>query len=293
MAATYTAPTLTPTDAVGAERLQQLQREGFCIIRGMAPPALIEHTRACAERAIATQDQERLARTRSPGTLIDSDGYPELADLIGNPATLDELHRMGFTDIKFWKAVIISKPPGGPRLYWHQDCMLWQDPRSYSEVPGMIFLMYYLEDTSRHNGCLRLLPGSHRHRLDLHDLGVAHESDINSMENAADPRFLDHEGEVDVPVRAGDLVVGDARMFHAAHSNESDQRRTVITIWFYPLFSQLLEPVQSYYHSEMHRKHADWPPDALAKIAPLIPRYAGGEPPMEVHRTPDERLRAG
>ena len=293
MATTYVAPALTPADAVGAERLQQLQQQGFCVVPDMAPPALIEHTRACAERAIATQDEERLARTRSPGTLIDSDGYPELADLIGNPAALDELHRMGFTDIKFWKAVIISKPPGGPRLYWHQDCMLWQDPRSYSEVPGMIFLMYYLEDTSRHNGCLRLLPGSHRRRLDLHDLGVAHERDINSMENAADPRFLDHEGEVDVPVRAGDLVVGDARMFHAAHSNESDQRRTVITIWFYPLFGQLLEPVQSYYHSEMHRKHAEWPPDALARIAPLIPRYAGGEPPMEVHRTPDERLRAG
>ena len=293
MATTYVAPALTPADAVGAERLLQLQQQGFCIVPGMAPPALIEHTRACAERAIAAQDEERLARTRSPGTLIDSDGYPELADLIGNPAALDELHRMGFTDIKFWKAVIISKPPGGPRLYWHQDCMLWQDPRSYSEVPGMIFLMYYLEDTSRHNGCLRLLPGSHRRRLDLHDLGVAHERDINSMENAADPRFLDHEGEVDVPVRAGDLVVGDARMLHAAHSNESDQRRTVITVWFYPLFSQLLEPVQSYYHSEMHRKHAEWPPDALAKLGPLIPRYAGGEPPMEIHRTPDERLRAG
>ena len=73
-----------------------------------------------------------------------------------------ELQRMGLTDIKFWKAVIISKPPGGPRLYWHQDCIiqhrhrlpLWQDPRSYIDAPGMIFLMYYLEDTSRHNGCL-------------------------------------------------------------------------------------------------------------------------------------------
>ena len=122
MTATYSA--LTPTDAVGAERLQQLQGQGFCTIPDVAPPSLIAHTRACVERAVATQDAERLARTRSPGTLIDSDGYPELADLVGNPAALDELHRMGFTDIKFWKVVIISKPPGGPRLYWHQDCML-------------------------------------------------------------------------------------------------------------------------------------------------------------------------
>ena len=77
MATTYAAPALTPADAVSAERLRQLQEQGFCIVPDMAPPSLIEHTRACAERAIATQDEERLARTRSPGTLIDSDGYPD------------------------------------------------------------------------------------------------------------------------------------------------------------------------------------------------------------------------
>ena len=50
-AAPYAAPTLTPTDAVAAERLRQLQDEGFCIVPDMAPRSLIEHTRACAERA--------------------------------------------------------------------------------------------------------------------------------------------------------------------------------------------------------------------------------------------------
>ena len=287
----FIAPEITPETGLGSERLHQLQREGFCIVPGMAEEPLLELTRACVERAIATQDEDRLSRTLSPGTLIDSDSFPELADIIGNARALDELKRMGLTDIKFWKAVIISKPPGGPRLYWHQDCMLWQDPRSYSEVSPMIFLMYYLEDTSRYNGCLRVIPGSHRRRLDLHEMGVAHEMEINSIKNPDDPRFADCADEVDVPVRAGDLVIGDARMFHAAHTNQSDQWRTVITIWFYPLFTDLLEPVQSYYHHEMHRKHASWPESALKKIAPLIPHYAGNAPPMEVTRTPDQRLR--
>ena len=160
----------------------------------------------------------------------------------------------------------------------------------------MIFLMYYPEDTSRHNGCLRVIPGSHRRRLDLHEIGAAHETEINSMQNPSDPRLGDRADEADVPIRAGDLVVGDARMFHAAHSNQSDQWRTVITIWFYPLFSDLLEPVQSYYHQEMHRKHANWPATALAKIEPLIPRYSGEATQMEASRTPDcvdIRLRRG
>ena len=80
----YVAPEINPKTRLGSERLRQLQRDGFCVIRGMADEPLLELTRACAERAIATQGEERLAQTLSPGTLIDSDAYPELADIIGN-----------------------------------------------------------------------------------------------------------------------------------------------------------------------------------------------------------------
>ena len=197
---------------------------------------------------------------------------------------------MGLTDVTFWKAVIISKFPGGPRLYWHQDCMMWQDPRAYSAIAPMIFLMYYLEDTSPFNGCLRVLPGSHRRRHPLHDIGMAHTRDVNSIDDPDDPRFRDYDGATDVPVNAGDVVIGDARLLHAAHANRSDRQRTVITIWFYPLFSDLLEPTQRWFHDNMHRRHDDWPPEALAKIAPVIPRYAGSAAAMEVNRQPGPLL---
>jgi len=132
-------------------KCKQLQHEGYCILENVALDALIERTRACVEKAVATQDPERLARTRAPGTLIDSDAYPELAGIIGNPAALKALDEIGMPGSKFWKAVIISKPPSGPRLYWHQDCLMWQDPRAYSDIPPMIFLMYYLEPQFRPN----------------------------------------------------------------------------------------------------------------------------------------------
>jgi len=64
----------------------------------------------------------------------------------------------------------------------------------------------------------------------------------------------------------------------------------VITIWFHPLFSDLQEDTQSWIHEAFHRQHETWTPDALAKIAPLIPDYQGDVPPMELTRTPDERL---
>lgn len=273
-----------------AARLEQLQQDGFCVIPQVVDDAVLARTRRCARRAVAEQDAETLARTRSPGTLIDSGPYPELADLIGNPRALRELERMGLTGVTFWKAVIISKFPGGPRLYWHQDCMMWQDPRAYSAIAPMIFLMYYLEDTNPFNGCLRVLPGSHRRRHPLHDLGEAHTRDVNSIDDPDDPRFRDYAGAADVPVTAGDLVVGDARLLHAAHANQSERQRTVITIWFYPLFSDLQEPVQRWFHDDMHRRHDCWPAEALAKIAPLIPRYAGAAAAMEITRQPGPRL---
>lgn len=273
------------------ERLaKQLREDGFCVVPNMADEALLSKTRACVEKALAEYDEELREKTRAPGSLIDSNFYPELADLIGNPRALAALGQMGLEDIKFWKAVIISKPPGGPRLYWHQDCIMWQDARAYSDRAPMIFLMYYLEDTRRENGCLRLLAGSHKYQHALHNLGEAHTKDINRMDNPDDPRFLDYPNEVDVPVKAGDLVVGDARMFHATHENASDEQRTVITIWFHPFFSDLQEETQSWIHQAMHRQHETWRQDALAKIAPLIPDYQGDIEPMELTRSPDERL---
>lgn len=276
---------------VSPERLaEQLREDGFCVIPDMADEALLQSTRACVEKALAEYDAETRENTKAPGSLIDSNFYPELADLIGNPRALEALGQMGLEDIKFWKAVIISKPPGGPRLYWHQDCIMWGDPRAYSDRAPMIFLMYYLEDTRRENGCLRLLAGSHKVRHALHDMGEAHTKDINRMDNPDDPRFLDYRDEVDVPVKAGDLVVGDARMFHATHENTSEEQRTVITIWFHPFFSDLQEETQSWIHSAMLSQHETWPADALAKIAPLIPDYQGEVEPMELTRTPDARL---
>ena len=92
---------------------------------------------------------------------------------------------------------------------------MWgDDPRAYGDYSPMIFLMYYLDDTSREKGCLRLLPGTHRRSHQLHGLGTAHTKDINRIDDAHDPRFADYPGEVDVPLQAGDLVVGDARLFH-------------------------------------------------------------------------------
>ena len=95
---------------------------------------------------------------------------------------------------------------------------------------------------------------------------------------------------VEVGTAAGDLVIGDARMFHATHTNQSDQRRTVITIWFHPHFDTLLDGTQSWISEQFYKKHQTWPKQALAEIEAVIPPHTSVAEPMKPNRFPDERL---
>ena len=105
--------------------------------------------------------------------------------------------------------------------------------------------MYYLIDTNRNNGCLRAIPGSHRKRHRLHDLPPQGAEEIRDVDESH-PALLIDPDEVDVPVKAGDLVIGDHRLLHSAHP-KSQQRHTVVVLWFCPTYDQLPEAVQAIY----------------------------------------------
>src|SRR5476651_1548893 len=188
----------TLTDAPPT-RLELLQRDGFCKIPCVLEPELLRRLQEYSRARVAALDAAHLESQRATGTMIDSIDMPEFAELFAHPGALAALAAMGLEDIKFWKANLISKPPHSPRNYWHNDCIMWHDPRSYSPLPPMIFLMYYLVDTTRQNGCLRVLPGTQHRRHPLHGMGDAHVGYINRMDNPDDPRFGDFEGERDVP----------------------------------------------------------------------------------------------
>ena len=163
-----------------------------------------------------------------------------LAELIVHPNVLAALAQLGFAQPKFGHGRIISKPPHSLPLFWHEDGRFGDDPVSYTWQPIQCFLMYYLTDTSAQNGCLRVIPGSHRKRHALHDqASPMHTDELRTYFNPENVAFRRAEGEIDVPVKAGDLVMGYGTLFHAAHANQTDVRRTVLTMWYYPHFVDL------------------------------------------------------
>ncbi len=262
----------------GAERSKrgQLLDDGFCVVENVLTPAEVAGVREVTDRLIAAMSAEDAKRERSTGSMIPVVKDHRLARLIAHPRARATLEAMGLEDTRFQSGYIISKPPKSPRLFWHFDWGFWNHALSFEKVPVQLFLMYYLTDTSRANGCLRVIPGSHLNENPLHRLmAKAHTSSLKEAVNLNSVEFQLRPDEVDVCVRAGDLVIGDSRILHAAHSNESGDRRTVITLWYHPHFNALPEALRAGFVMRRDPLPADWPAEARQLYESVTIRYDG------------------
>jgi hypothetical protein len=279
------------TTATATDKRRQLLRDGFCQFEGILDFDLLDQTRKISDALLDRQPPEHFEQQKSTGSMISVFDDPAFAELVRCPAAIAALGSLGFPHPKWWSGFVISKPPQSPPLFWHQDWWGWNHPVSYGDpVPQKVFLMYYTVDTRRDNGCLRVIPGSHLIRHRLHDaVPDAHTDALRKMEDPRSPVYQTVEEAVDVPVRAGDLVIGDSRLLHSAHTNDSAQRRTVITLWYFPAFDRLPDSIRA--HVVAERKIDAWPAAARARIAHLLPEYGGGAEPIEWNRIPGPGLR--
>ena len=118
------------------------------------------------------------------------------------------------------------------------------------------------------------------------DDGVASAS---NLDHAA---FQHAEGEIDVPVKAGDVVIGDSRLMHSAHANQSDQRRTVLTIWYWPSYDELPDDVKRLISNHITEREdwRRWVEQTRHVTGGLIPLYDGVAEQVAWTTSPGEQL---
>ena len=236
---------LSPSE--GKFKRDQLVRDGYCVIPGVLSGDLLARWRAYSDQVLDSTQADPATKYQGSDFHINSKRRfdrgdmhrPDLAlwsslvdELIDLPAARQACEALGFEGQEPDDTVLIlSKPAYGPPLYWHQDFMEWNHPKAGLPWPTKVFLSYYLVDTTRENGCLRAIPGSHLRRLPLHDLlPAAHGPEIQAV-GMEHPAFMNHPDAIDLPVNAGDLVINDARVLHAAYGNMTGQRRTLLLQW--------------------------------------------------------------
>jgi len=221
------------TPQVALEKRGQLIRDGYCVIDDILSDDFLGELRDESERLIANHTPSPDFVYQGQHVTMRGEDNPIIQRLLEWEPSRRALDQMGIGDFQTQGGIIIlTKEAGGPPLYWHQDWMQWNDPLSRSPWPQIIFLSYYLSDTSVENGCLKAIPGTHLQRIPLHDeLVPAHEQGARFIEEDHPIMFSDHPDQVDVCVKAGALTLADARVLHAAYPNRTNERRTLILGW--------------------------------------------------------------
>ncbi|MDA1191534.1 MAG: phytanoyl-CoA dioxygenase family protein [Candidatus Poribacteria bacterium] len=235
-------PLLTAEEAI--TKRWQLMDDGFCIIPGVMRGEMLKRVAEFTDDFLDEHPVDPRYRYQGSDFHIATEEVwqqnpklpyhdPIVKEIIELKPALDALEAIGLEGIrKPGSIIILSKPAHGPSLYWHQDAMSWNHPMNALPWPNQIFLSYYTVDTNLENGCLKAIPGTHLKRHPLHDvLPPAHGQEIQALDESH-PAFHPHPDEVDIPVAAGDLVVADARVLHAARPNKTDKRRPLVLAWF-------------------------------------------------------------
>ena len=228
---------MTPTVALG--KREQMIRDGFCVIDNILTENFLQELRDESERLIAAHVQPHQARYHGQYILVSGSDNASAQKLLESASTHNALNKMGFGDSTATGGIIIlTKEPSGPPLHWHQDWYHWDDPISCAPWPQHIFLKYYLTDTTPENGCLKVIPGTHCKRIAFHDkllygnaLNNALKLDDTGFEEKHPIMFSEHPAQVDVCVKAGSLVIRDARLLHSARRNCTNTRRTMLLVW--------------------------------------------------------------
>ena len=167
-------------------KLSQLMEKGYCVFDQALKKEVLGKIKGVSRQALQELAIEHRNKNKSQGSLILIADYPDFSMLIGNDELREIFRILGFRDTRFSSGYIISKPKNSPALFWHQDWWGWDHPLSFTDQIAQVFVMVYLQDTNLKNGCLRVIPGSHRSFHSLHLNQSAHTESVSRVEDPDD-----------------------------------------------------------------------------------------------------------
>jgi hypothetical protein len=214
--------------------LERYERDGFVVVRGV----LDRHRVADAGRHVdwLLERYPQLAGEDLGHELIADD--PFWIDLVSDDRLLDLAARFVGNDLALFASHYICKPAGtGRPVLWHQDAGYWPlDPMV------AVTLWLAVDPSTPENGCLRVVPGSHRDGV--HERRV--RPDVVSVFGDESDVEVDEERAVDVILEPGDVEIHHPALLHSSGPNESTMRRCGLTIRYIPTSTRILGDTQPY-----------------------------------------------
>ena len=129
--------------------------------------------------------------------------------------------------LRIWHDQLIHKPASrGGRVNWHQDFLAWP----VIEPGDIVSAWVALDDADTENGCMWMVPGSHR----WGGIRLRTGGNLEPLyEEAVLPEGVDVQ-PVPMPVNKGCVAFHHCMTWHASPENNSERHRRAIAIHYMP-----------------------------------------------------------
>lgn len=219
-----------------SEQILDFNNNGYLVLPGFSSAQFCENVVAFAQSELAQQAMpiEFEADTQYPGAplsrsaeggatarrlLMASARHPILRDWATTGVLNHILHQMLGPEVLLSQAhhnCIMTKQPAFSSVTgWHRDSRYWNFAR-----PDLVSAWLALGDEQVENGCLLVLPGSHRWAVDTEQLDP-HQ--FLRADLARNKSLLDQSTAV--PLQQGDLLLFHSNLFHAAGRNTTGRTK--------------------------------------------------------------------
>jgi ectoine hydroxylase-related dioxygenase (phytanoyl-CoA dioxygenase family) len=218
------------------QQIEQYRRDGYLAVPDVLTAARLAEARAVVDEFVeqsrqmsgddATfvlepshcRDHPRLARINLPVKV-----HPLFDQIMRSADVLDRVAALIGPDIRYHHSKLNMKTAGvGSPVEWHQDFVFF--PHTNDDI---LAVGIALDDCTPENGCLLVIPGSHREPiLDHHHNGVF----VGAVPSRLPQVAMDKAAPVIVP--AGGMSIHHSRTLHASAPNRSSKPRRLLLIEF-------------------------------------------------------------
>jgi ectoine hydroxylase-related dioxygenase (phytanoyl-CoA dioxygenase family) len=145
-------------------------------------------------------------------------------DLLWHPAFTVPAGQLLEGPVRFWHDQLFCKPARhGGVVAWHQDYSYWTRTQPMAHLTCWIGL----DDSTRDNGCLQYVPGSHRWGL-LPKPALA--GDMDAIRTVLTAEHQSQFNPVAIELKQGEASFHHPLMLHGSYENQTDRPRRAAVI---------------------------------------------------------------
>ena len=223
---------------LGPAELARFLEDGYLVVEGLLSPEQLEALR----RDTAPLHESMAASAPDPAVRLSWEPTPPgeprrlqqvlnaevvsptLHALVRSQPVLEVAEALIGPDLALFETKFLMKASRlGGEIPWHQDFAYWVQ---LTDAPHQISCLVAIDDADEENGCLMVIPGSHRQGL------LPHRVNARTFSRTLPDELVDRAKAVTLPTKGGTGVIFGPFMVHGSGPNRSPRERRSMTMVF-------------------------------------------------------------